>query len=170
MHVFRRLIVVLVLTTVGLPLFAVKIEATGRTTNLEDLISGRQSQLSSPFGNDTTVRADPVEPEVVSAKIVKRDTANGYSSTTFWGWLTGRNNPDPCMMASVGGVVGGGALTGAFVGAGIGSIFTGPGTVIGTVVGGVAGLFGGVSIGHRAGAAVCDTSCGDLDQRVQCYS
>lgn len=90
--------------------------------------------------------------------------------TSFWGWLTGRDNPDPCMMASVGGVVGGGALTGAFVGAGIGSIFTGPGTVIGAVVGGVAGLFGGVSIGHRAGAAVCDKSCGDLDQRVHCYT
>lgn len=90
-----------------------------------------------------------------------------FVGSSFWSWLTGRENPDPCMMASVGGVVGGGALTGAFVGAGIGSIFTGPGTLIGAVVGGVAGLFGGVSFGHRAGAVVCP--CVATDDRDQCY-
>ncbi|EAT42504.1 AAEL005966-PA [Aedes aegypti] len=166
MYVFWRLIVALLLTTVGLP-FAVQIEAN-RGTNSEGLIAGQSPQFSAAFENDTQLPDKREGP--TSAKIVKRNASNGDSSTSFWGWLTGRDNPDPCMMASVGGVVGGGALTGAFVGAGIGSIFTGPGTVIGAVVGGVAGLFGGVSIGHRAGAAVCDKSCGDLDQRVHCYT
>ncbi|XP_062564728.1 uncharacterized protein LOC134227341 [Armigeres subalbatus] len=160
MHVLWRLIAALFLTSVGLS-SAVRIESSGRI-DLEERVSAGQSLQKATYVGDGAPTAH--------AKIVKRDATNGDSNASFWGWLTGRENPDPCMMASVGGVVGGGALTGAFVGAGIGSIFTGPGTIIGAFVGGIAGLFGGVSIGHRAGAAVCDKSCGNLDQRVQCYA
>ncbi|KAL1380102.1 hypothetical protein pipiens_014453 [Culex pipiens pipiens] len=90
---------------------------------------------------------------------------DGGADSPLWQWLTGRDQPNRCVMVSVGGVIGGGALTGAFVGAGIGSIFTGPGTVVGALVGGVVGMFGGISFGHRAGAAACDTSCGNS----RCY-
>lgn len=92
-------------------------------------------------------------------------TSFAGADSPLWQWLTGRDQPNRCVMVSVGGVIGGGALTGAFVGAGIGSIFTGPGTVVGALVGGVVGMFGGISFGHRAGAAACDTSCGN----IRCY-
>lgn len=165
MYILWRLILVLLLTAVGLCSTA-RTEANNSRTDSEELAPEQQPSIAATLKNDEQLPVQP--PKGDSTVRVKRDTTNDDSSSPFWSWLTGRENPDPCMMASVGGVIGGGALTGAFVGAGIGSIFTGPGTVIGAVVGGVAGLFGGASIGHRAGAAVCAKPCITVDDRELC--
>lgn len=78
MYVFRKLIVALLLTTVGLP-FAVQIEAN-RGTNSAGLIAGQSPQFSAAFENDTQL---PDKREgATSAKIVKRDASNGDSSKT----------------------------------------------------------------------------------------
>ncbi|XP_055533618.1 uncharacterized protein LOC129723433 [Wyeomyia smithii] len=160
MHVFRKLIIVSLLATIGL--LCPQSRSHQISSNGFEMVSKYRSTSPGEGENGLYIS------KVVEVRI-KREATDDESSVSLWEWLTGQDKPTRCVMVSVGGVIGGGALMGAFVGAGIGSAFTGPGTIVGAFIGGVVGIFSGVSVGHRAGAAACDSPCGTGSNNIQCY-